>query len=145
MACFVRYDVEEEFRAAMKEAGFITKAQVIWDKVIHGMGDLKGDFAPCHENIIFATKGRFVFPGKRPKSVVRVQRVNAEALQHPNEKPVELMSYFVEHLCPPGGAVLDPFMGVGGTGVAAKQLGRSFVGIEQDETYFAIASKRLSP
>lgn len=72
----------------MREAGFKDKAQVIWDKVVHGMGDLRGDFAPCHENVIFATKGRFTFPGKRPKSVIRVQRVDASKLAHPNEKPV---------------------------------------------------------
>lgn len=143
MACFVRYDVEHEFREAMKAAGFIVKAQIIWDKVIHGMGDLRGDFAPCHENIIFATKGRFTFPGKRPKSVIRVQRVNAESLAHPNEKPVELMSYFVEHLSSPGQTVLDPFCGVGPTICAAKALGRIGIGIEREAEYVKIARARL--
>ena len=55
MACFVRYDVEHDFRRAMEMAGFMVKGQIIWDKVVHGMGDLKGAFAPCHENVIFAT------------------------------------------------------------------------------------------
>lgn len=108
------------------------------------MGDLRGDFAPCHENVIFATKGRFTFPGKRPKSVIRVQRVSAEALKHPNEKPVELMRYFVEHLTKPGGTVMDCFMGVGATGRACIETERDFIGIELDPEYCKIAEASIN-
>jgi DNA modification methylase len=62
LLCFTRYDTENDFRWAMKLAGFMPKAQIIWDKQIHGMGDLKGDFAPQHENIIFANQGKVYFP-----------------------------------------------------------------------------------
>ena len=63
--------------------------------------------------------------------------------KHPTQKPVALMSHFVNLLSNPGDLVLDPFMGSGSAGVAAKAAGRRFCGIELDETYFDIANKRL--
>lgn len=63
--------------------------------------------------------------------------------KHPTQKPVELMDYFVKTLSNPGDMVLDPFMGSGTTGVSAVNLGRRFVGIEIDESYFDIACKRI--
>jgi site-specific DNA-methyltransferase (adenine-specific) len=59
--------VEQTFIDAMKIAGFNVKSEVIWDKVYHGMGDTKAAFAPSHENIVFAVKGKYSFPGSRPK------------------------------------------------------------------------------
>lgn len=140
---FTRHDTENDFRWAMRLAGFETKSQIIWDKGIHGMGDLKGDFAPQHENIIFATKGRYVFPGKRPKSILKVQRITAEKLVHPNEKPIDLMMQLIKAISKEGDIVLDPFLGSGATCMAAKQLGRDCIGIELDETYFNIAKERI--
>lgn len=61
LVCFCRWDTEQDFRNAIKAAGWVVKSQVIWDKDIHSMGDLRGEFAPQHENIIFAVKGRFTF------------------------------------------------------------------------------------
>lgn len=142
--CFTRYDTEEDFRWAMRIAGFTPKMQVIWDKEIHGMGDLKGDFAPLHENIIFATKGRFVFPGKRPKSVVRCQRVTAEKLVHPNEKPIKLLESLIESASKEGDTVLDLFLGSGATGVAAQNTRREFIGVELNEEYVKIAEARIN-
>lgn len=63
--------------------------------------------------------------------------------KHPTQKPVALMSHFVNLLSNPGDLVLDPFMGSGSTGVAAKGAGRRFCGIELDEAYFDIARKRI--
>ena len=62
---------------------------------------------------------------------------------HPASTPMKLAEWWIKYICPPGGTVLDPFTGSGTTGVAAKKLGRSFVGIEQFDKYFAIASERL--
>ena len=62
---------------------------------------------------------------------------------HPTEKPVALMSRLIAASSNKGHTVLDPFMGSGTTGVAAKNLGRSFIGIELDETYFKIAKERI--
>lgn len=63
---------------------------------------------------------------------------------HPAEKPIDAMNRLCEMLSVPGGAVLDPFMGSGTTGVACVKTGRSFIGIEIDPTYFAIAQKRIA-
>lgn len=141
--CFTRFDVEEEFRVAMRAAGFTDKAQIIWDKVIHGMGDLTGDFASQHENIIFATKGNWKFPGQRPKSIFRINRVDAEKLIHPNEKPVSLMRALIEAITKPGDLVLEPFSGSGATCMAAKEIKRNFVGIELEERYAKIGQERI--
>ena len=64
--------------------------------------------------------------------------------QHPTEKPVELMKYYIANSSNDGDTVFDPFMGVGSTGVAAKELGRKFIGIEIDKVYYDIADKRIN-
>lgn len=62
--------------------------------------------------------------------------------QHPTQKPVELMKWCLSFL-PNADTILDPFMGSGTTGVAAVQMGRSFIGIEREPRYFDIACKRI--
>lgn len=63
---------------------------------------------------------------------------------HPTVKPIKLMEYLVKLITPPKGTVLDPFMGSGSTGVAAKNLGFKFIGIEMNEEYFEIAKRRIN-
>lgn len=63
---------------------------------------------------------------------------------HPTVKPTALMRYLVRLVTPPGGTVLDPYMGSGSTGKACALEGFGFVGIELDPTYFAIAEKRIA-
>lgn len=62
---------------------------------------------------------------------------------HPTEKPVELMSVYIENSSNENDLVLDPFMGAGSTGVACLKLNRKFLGIEIDTNYFDIAQNRL--
>jgi site-specific DNA-methyltransferase (adenine-specific) len=62
---------------------------------------------------------------------------------HPTPKPPRVMRWLVRRACPPGGTVLDPFMGSGTTGVAAIMEGRDFVGVEISPEYFAIAERRI--
>jgi site-specific DNA-methyltransferase (adenine-specific)/modification methylase len=63
---------------------------------------------------------------------------------HPTEKPVALMRWCIEQAkVPPGGAILDPYMGSGSTGVAAMQMRHPFVGIEIEPRYFDIACRRI--
>ena len=59
-------------------------------------------------------------------------------------KPVELMKYLCRLVTPKGGTVLDPFMGSGSTGMAAKDEGFDFIGIEKEEEYFKICESRIN-
>jgi site-specific DNA-methyltransferase (adenine-specific) len=63
---------------------------------------------------------------------------------HPTVKPVSLMAYLCKLITPPGGIVLDPFMGSGSTGIAAQLEGFRFCGMEQDKSYFEIAEARIN-
>jgi site-specific DNA-methyltransferase (adenine-specific) len=62
---------------------------------------------------------------------------------HPTVKPIKLMEYLIKLVTPKGGIVLEPFMGSGSTGIAAKNLGMSFIGIEREQEYFDIAKQRI--
>ena len=62
---------------------------------------------------------------------------------HPTVKPQELMKYLCRLVTPKGGVVLDPFMGSGSTGMAAKDEGFDFIGIEKEQEYFEIAEARI--
>lgn len=62
---------------------------------------------------------------------------------HPTVKPLALMRYLIKLITPPGGIALDPFMGSGTTGKAAKELGFGFIGIENEQEYFEIAERRI--
>ncbi len=62
---------------------------------------------------------------------------------HPTVKPQKLMQYLIKLITPPGGTVLDPFMGSGSTGLAAKTLGFRFIGIEKEKEYYEIAEARI--
>ena len=63
---------------------------------------------------------------------------------HPTQKPLSVLLPLVETFSAPDGLVLDPFSGSGSSLLAAKMLGRSYLGIEMDATYHAIASRRLA-
>lgn len=70
------------------------------------------------------------------------QRANKRNI-HPTVKPTDLMQYLCRLVTPPGGTVLDPFMGSGSTGKAAQMEGFRFIGCERDPDYFAIAKARV--
>ncbi len=62
---------------------------------------------------------------------------------HPAGTPLDLADFWVRYISPPGGVVLDPFMGSGTVCLAALKRGRSFIGIEKKPEYFEIASRRI--
>lgn len=62
---------------------------------------------------------------------------------HPTVKPVELMKYLCRLITPPGGIILDPFMGSGSTGKAAILENFNFIGVENESEYFEIANARI--
>jgi len=77
----------------------------------------------------------FIETGLTPKSEKKHGK-------HSTQKPLSVMSWFVELLTEPGEMILDPFMGSGSTLVAAKMRGRKAIGIDLDERYCEIAAKR---
>jgi len=82
--------------------------------------------------------------GKRyPKQVLEFPVVERGTV-HPTQKPVALMEYLIKTYTHEGETVLDFTMGSGTTGVACVNTGRSFIGIELDETYFNIAKDRIN-
>ena len=65
-----------------------------------------------------------------------------DGAEHPTQKPLALMKWCIDQAGNPK-TILDPFMGSGTTGVAAVQMGRSFIGIEREQKYFDIACQRI--
>lgn len=85
--------------------------------------------------------------GYNPKdvwSVSRLHREHPERANHPTQKPLEIIERMVKASCPPGGVVLDLFMGSGTTALAARRCGRQFVGFELNPEYCAIINERLA-
>ena len=75
--------------------------------------------------------------------VTPLNQKDKKLYNHPTIKPLGIIENFVLNSSIEGNCVLDPFMGSGTTGVACKELGRDFIGIEIDEEYFEIAKNRL--
>jgi site-specific DNA-methyltransferase (adenine-specific) len=74
---------------------------------------------------------------------IGLNRVISRKNNHPTVKPTALMRYLCRLVTPPGGTILDPFMGSGSTGKAAALEGFRFIGIELEKEYTAIAEKRI--
>jgi len=89
---------------------------------------------------IFHRKGRKQWNGGGHHAV---WTHNIESGMHPTQKPIGLVSRWVEQFTNAKEVILDPFMGSGTTGVAAVQMGRKFIGIEREPKYFEIACKRI--
>ena len=79
----------------------------------------------------------------RPHTTEGVANRPLRSNHHPTVKPVSLMRYLCRLITPPGGTVLDPFMGSGSTGVAALLEGFHFAGIEMEQEYIDIAQRRI--
>lgn len=93
-----------------------------------------------HESTEYTDQGsasRFFYCAKASK------KDRGEGNNHPTVKPTELMAYLCRLVTPPGGIVLDPFMGSGSTGKAALREGFGFTGMEMDPDYFEIAKTRI--
>ena len=108
-------------------------------------GEGKADTIP-DEGYGFNDKGgasRFFYCAKSSKS----ERTHGGTITngHPTIKPLKLMEYLVKLTATPtGGTVLDPFMGSGTTGLACKNQGRDFIGIEREAEYIEIAKNRIN-
>lgn len=78
-----------------------------------------------------------------PKQIIEFSNPSGKGQLHPTQKPVDLLEYLIKTYTKEGEVILDNCMGSGSTGVACKNLNRSFIGIELDEKYFNIAKERI--
>lgn len=129
-------------------------AELIWDKIGFGTGDLTRPWGPQHEPITFGVHvkrkaGRAGGDGRltarlRQGSILRYQRPNAgSAIRHSNEKPVPLMADLIESSTVRGDLVVDPCAGSGSTGVAAVLEGRRCFLVEYDRSNAELCVQRV--
>jgi site-specific DNA-methyltransferase (adenine-specific) len=89
----------------------------------------------------FEAKNNMRVNGPRESEDAKTATLRANI--HPTVKPTDLMRYLCRLVTPPGGVVLDPFMGSGSTGKAAMLEGFQFIGCELSPEYFEIAKARI--
>ena len=128
------------------ESGFHFIKSLIWDKQNKIVGTY---YMSQFEYILFFRKGRGVKINHCGTSdILSVQNKKTKDENgknyHDTEKPVELMKILIDNSSKEYDIVLDPFMGIGSTGIACKELNRYFIGIEIDQTYFKIAKQRMA-
>lgn len=112
-----------------------TSCWLVWDKE-----NGTNDFADCElawTNLPKAVRRlRYMWNG--------MLRANGETRgDHPTQKPIGVMKWAISQLPEPNNTILDPFAGSGTTGVAAVQMGKTFIGIEREQKYFEIMCRRI--
>jgi DNA modification methylase len=133
--CFIGWKQEKYFIELIEDIGFEVKNVLIWNKNNHGTGDLIYSFAPKHERIIYATKGK-VKLNYRHSDVLEGFDIRTN---HPTSKPIDLLKKLIESTTLQNDIVVDPFAGHGSTGIAAKELNRNYWLCELDyENYCMI-------
>lgn len=129
----------DKFLAAFRNAGFRPVGHIMFPKsYVSSSRFVKYQ----HEAAYLLAKGEPRMP-EAPISDVLPWQFTGNAY-HPTQKPLAVLKPLIETFSAPGDIVLDPFAGSGSTLLAAKQLGRSYIGVERDAAYHAIARKRLA-
>lgn len=120
-----------------EEAGFKFWKDLIWDKVAIGMGY---HWRAQNERILFFEKGKRKLNNLGWSDVIPVKRIRNG---YPTEKPIPLLERLIANSTQLGELVVDPFMGSGVTGVAALQIGRSFMGSDIGDEAISVSNDRL--
>jgi site-specific DNA-methyltransferase (adenine-specific) len=124
---------------AVQAGGWTWRNLATWWKP--GTRMQKGRFSASAEYVVYATNGPVLEGGESPQNVFRCN-IDKER-DHIAQKPRDVMRWVLQ-VVPPGGVILDPFMGSGSTLHAAKDLGFKAIGIDVDERYCEIAVARLA-
>ena len=129
---------------AIAEAGIPAHSLAPWDKEWIGPATEK-QLRPTYELILFSGKPQARIENRSKSDIFRCKWMAAHSGDsgHPAQKPVPLLREIVELVTPSGGKVFDPFSGSSTTGIAALQLGRSFVGVEGNPVWVEDSAKRL--
>jgi len=151
MIIFMAIIKVESIIAIAEQHGFYYKTTGIWHKLNPMPRNMNLHFVNSTEAWIYFTykekTGKFNNHGKIIHDFIETSITNSNEKKHgthPTQKPICLMEYFIKILSDESDWVLDPFMGSGSVGVAAKRLKRNFIGIEISENYFQISKKRIS-
>lgn len=127
---------------ALQAGGWVWRGIVVWDKTEAARPD-KGRFRNQCEYVVWGLKG--VAPEREYApclpGVFRIYNQSDDKI-HIAGKPVGLMRQLLK-IVPPGGTVLDPFMGAGSTGMACAEEGYDFIGIEQEDHWYNLARERV--
>ena len=105
---------------------------VVWKKHNFGLG---WAFRHQYELILVLEKGKPKYNLKNFSDVQTASHINHNKLNHPHEKPLDLLKKMIIHSSEEGDVVLDPFAGSGSTCKACGELGRSWIGIELDDRW----------
>lgn len=136
---FYGWPQADKFMAAYRTAGFRIVGHLMFPKRYASSTRF---VQYRHESAYLLAKGNPKQPEKPIADVIEWEYTGNR--YHPTQKPLAALLPLVETFSPTSGTVLDPFAGSGSSLLAAKALGRSYIGIELDAKYHAIARKRLS-
>jgi site-specific DNA-methyltransferase (adenine-specific) len=126
---------------ALQAGGFVWRGLVPWAKTTYR--PQAGRFAAQCEYVVWGTAGSRSINYEDDCLPGFCQAASPREREHITQKPLDVMRELVK-ICPPGGVILDPFMGSGTTGVAAITEGRRFIGVEMSPHYAGIARDRLT-
>ena len=130
----------KELQQECENVGFKFQQLIVWDK---GNVTPNRYYLNSCEFILMLRKGKAKnINNMGTKNILKISNIIGNKT-HPTEKPVELMEVLVNNSSQENELVIDPFMGVGSTGLACIKNNRNFIGIEIDENYFNIAKSRL--
>ena len=133
-----------EYDAILREHKFVAVGGMVWQKT--NPVPFNHKFKPINawEAIIVGKRPGTLFNGRVVHNVFKYKSPSPQQRVHPTQKPLGLMTKFVELFSPAKGVVLDPFVGGGTTVIAAAQLDRNVVGYENDSEVYRAAAKRIS-
>ena len=128
----------DRFMQAFRAAGFRPVGHFAFPKpYVSSVGHVRSQ----HESAYLLAKGN---PRTaKPLSDVIQWDENTGNKLHPTQKPIAILTPFIASYSPVAGTILDPFAGSGSTLLAAKMLGRAWLGVEMDAKYHAVATQRL--
>jgi DNA modification methylase len=138
--CFIGWKQEKYFIELIEDIGFEVKNVLIWNKNNHGTGDLIYSFAPKHERIIYATKGKVKLNYRHP-DVLEGSDIRTS---HPTSKPIDLLKKLIESTTMQNDIIVDPFAGHGSTGIAAKELNRNYWLCELDYENYCMIKNNIN-
>lgn len=136
---FYGWPMADRFMQAYRAAGFRVVGHLMFPKTYASTTRF---LRYQHEAAHLLVKGNPARPEKPIGDVIPWQYSGNKL--HPTQKPLSVLAPLIEAFSKPGDMVLDPFAGSGSSLMVARELGRSYIGIEMDTKYHSIAARRLA-